>query len=202
MTVTPPHQPAGRWLIRDSRDDDVAAIQAIYAHHVAQGKGSFELDAPTHEEVARRRADVLANGFPFLVAESAVGAAAVGAAAVATAAGANGRVAGYAYANFFRMRPAYRFTVEDSIYIEPAAAGQGVGKLLLTALLQRCEAAGCRQMLAVIGDSGNTGSIGLHARCGFRFAGVLRSTGWKFDQWLDTVLMQKDLGPGDRTPAP
>ena len=187
MTATLPSQPASQWLIRDSRDDDVAAIQAIYAHHVAQGKGSFELDAPTLDEMARRRADVLSNGFAYLVAESA-------------AAG-TPRVVGYAYANFFRMRPAYRFTVEDSIYIEPAVAGQGVGKQLLTALLDRCEAAGCRQMLAVIGDSANTGSIGLHARCGFRFAGVLRSTGWKFDQWLDTVLMQKDLGPGDHEPA-
>ena len=173
--------------IRDSRADDVPVIQAIYAHHVAHGTGSFELEPPSIDEMRRRREDVLANDFPYLVATD----------------GAHGgaRVLGYAYANFFRTRPAYRFTVENSIYLAPDAHGRGIGKRLLLELLRRCEMVGCRQMIAVIGDSANTGSIALHAACGFRFAGTIRSTGWKFDRWLDTVLMQKELGPGDRQPA-
>jgi L-amino acid N-acyltransferase YncA len=168
--------------LRDSRDDDVPAIQAIYAHHVRHGTGSFELEPPTVDEMRGRRADVLKNGFPWLVAE------------------ADGRVLGYAYANFFRMRPAYRFTVENSIYIAHDARGRGIGRALLGELVARCERAGCRQMLAIIGDSANTGSIALHAGGGFRFAGTMRSSGWKFDRWLDTVIMQRDLGPGDREP--
>lgn len=168
--------------IRDSEPQDAGAIQSIYAHHVASGRASFELTAPDLAEIRRRRDDVLANGFPYLVAEAA------------------GRVIGYAYANFFRTRPAYRFTVENSIYIAHDAIGQGAGRRLLLALIERCEALGCRQMIAVIGDSGNTGSIALHAACGFRFAGVLRSSGWKLDQWTDTVLMQRALGLGDHTP--
>jgi L-amino acid N-acyltransferase YncA len=170
-------------VLRDSRDDDVPAIQAIYAHHVRHGTGSFELEPPTADEMRARRADVLANGFPYLVAE------------------ADGRVLGYAYANFFRTRPAYRFTVEDSVYVAEEARGTGVGRRLLVALLARCELAGCRQMIAIIGDSYNTASIALHARCGFRFAGTMRATGWKFDRWLDTVIMQKELGGADREPA-
>jgi phosphinothricin acetyltransferase len=150
---------------------------------VLHGSGSFELEPPTLDEMRARRADVLKNGFPYLVAES------------------GGTVQGYAYANFFRTRPAYRHTLENSIYIADSQRGQGIGRTLLMALLARCEQAGCRQMLAVIGDSANTGSIALHARCGFRFAGTLRSTGWKFDRWLDTVIMQKDLGPGDQAPG-
>src|SRR5690606_25629002 len=180
--TTPAAQPIS---IRDSRDDDLGAIQAIYAHHVRHGGGSFELEPPNLVEMMRRRADILRNGFPYLVA--------------ASSAEGRERVVGYAYANHFRLRPAYRFTVENSIYIDPAAQRNGVGKRLLGELITRCEAAGLRQMVAVIGDSRNTGSIGLHAACGFRFAGVLRSTGWKFDTWLDTVLMQRDLGDGDRT---
>jgi phosphinothricin acetyltransferase len=168
--------------LRDSRDDDVAAIQAIYAHHVRHGGGSFELEPPTVDEMRARRADVLRNGFPYLVAES------------------DGRVVGYAYANFFRTRPAYRFTVEDSVYIAEDLRGHGIGRRLLATLVARCELAGCRQMIAVIGDSFNTGSIALHARCGFRFAGTMRATGWKFDRWLDTVIMQRELGAADREP--
>jgi phosphinothricin acetyltransferase len=167
-------------LIRDSRDTDLPAIEAIYAHHVLHGTGTFEITAPDLAEMTRRRADVMKNGFPFLVAHE------------------GDRVLGYAYVNWFRLRPAYRFTVEDSIYIDETARGRGVGRLLLTALIERCEQAGCRQLLAIIGDSGNTGSIGLHARCGFRFAGTLRGTGWKFDSWLDTVIMQRELGDADR----
>jgi len=170
--------------VRDCTPADLPAIQAIYAHHVRTGTASFELDAPSLEEMGRRRDDVLRNGFPYLVAEDA------------------GRVLGYAYANFFRTRPAYRFSVEDSIYVAHDLVGRGVGRRLLTELLARCEAAGCRQMLAVIGDSANTGSIGLHAACGFRFAGVFRSSGWKFGRWLDTVMMQRELGDGERSAPP
>jgi len=173
--------PKPELTLRDCEERDLDAVQAIYAYHVLNGTASFELDAPDVGEMARRRADVLANGFPFLVAE------------------AGGRVLGYAYANFFRTRPAYRFALEDSIYVAADCIGRGVGRRLLTDLLARCEAAGCRQMLAVIGDSQNTGSIALHAACGFRFAGVFRSSGWKFDRWLDTVLMQRELGEGERS---
>jgi L-amino acid N-acyltransferase YncA len=166
--------------LRDSTEADLTAIQAIYAHHVLHGTGSFELEPPTLQEMAQRRDDVLRNGFAYLVAEQ------------------DGETVGYAYVNYFRTRPAYRNTVENSIYVRNDQRGRGVGRQLLLALLARCEAAGVRQVLAVIGDSANTGSIALHASCGFRFAGTLRSTGWKFERWLDTVLMQRELGPGDR----
>lgn len=165
--------------IREAADSDLPAIQAIYAHHVLHGTGSFELEPPDLDEIARRRADVRRNGLPWLVAES------------------EGRVLGYCYANLFRPRRAYRFFVEDSIYVDPAAVGRGVGHRLLERLLAECEAAGCRQMVAVIGDSANTSSIALHARLGFRFSGLLRASGWKFDRWLDTVFMQRALGGGD-----
>lgn len=194
--TTPAAQPIS---IRDSRDDDLGALQAIYAHHVRHGGGSFELEPPDLVEMMRRRADVLRNGFPYLVATRAAGAA--GPDDARAGQGGSEQVLGYAYANFFRLRPAYRFTCENSIYIASEAQHNGVGKRLLGELVARCEAAGLRQMVAVIGDSRNTGSIGLHAACGFRFAGVLRATGWKFDRWLDTVMMQRDLGPGDREPA-
>lgn len=169
--------------LRDSRDDDVAVIQAIYAQHVRHGTGSFELEPPGEAEMHARRADVLKNGFPHLVAEV------------------DGEVVGFAYVNWFRTRPAYRFTVEDSIYVAQGRVGGGIGRRLLEELVTRCEAMGCRQMIAVIGDSANTGSIAVHARCGFRFAGTMRSTGWKFDRWLDTVFMQRELGAADREPA-
>jgi phosphinothricin acetyltransferase len=155
-------------LIRDSLDGDLPSIQAIYAHHVLHGTGSFEIDPPSLQEMTQRRSDVLRNGFP--------------------------------YVNFFRLRPAYRNTVENSIYMDESLRGRGIGQVLLRALLTRCEQLDCRQVLAVIGDSANTGSIALHARCGFRFAGTLRSSGWKFERWLDTVIMQKDLGAGDQAP--
>lgn len=169
-------------LVRDSLEADIDSIQAIYAHHVLTGTASFELDPPDSAEMARRRADVLANGFPYLVAVRGE------------------QILGYAYANYFRTRPAYRFSVENSIYVREGLRRQGVGRALLTALIARCEANGVRQILAVIGDSANTGSIGLHAACGFRFAGVLRASGWKFDRWIDTVLMQLELGEADRSP--
>ena len=169
-------------ILRDSTEADLPAITAIYAHHVQHGTGSFELEPPTLDEMTTRRADVLRNGFAYLVAQD------------------QGEVVGYAYVNYFRTRPAYRNTVENSIYVRNDQRGRGVGRQLLRALLERCELAGVRQVLAVIGDSANTGSIALHASCGFRFAGTLRSTGWKFERWLDTVIMQKDLGEGDRSP--
>lgn len=168
--------------VRDSIEDDVPAIQAIYAHHVQHGTGSFELTAPDVAAMAERRAALLAQGYPYLVAVDAAGA-----------------VAGYAYAGPFRPRIAYRHTVENSIYVAPGRIGQGIGRALLVALLERCEAQGFRQMVAVIGDSDNAGSIGLHAALGFEHCGVLKSTGFKFGRWVDTVFMQRALGPGDTT---
>lgn len=165
--------------IRPSTADDLAAITAIYAWNVDHGTGTFELEAPDLAEMARRRDDVLGKGLPWLVAER------------------GGQVLGYAYANHFRPRRAYRFCLEDSIYLADAARGQGIGRLLLAELVARCEAAGARQMLAVIGDSANAGSIGVHRALGFEHTGILRSAGWKFGRWLDVVLMQKPLGLGD-----
>jgi phosphinothricin acetyltransferase len=169
-------------LIRPSTDADLQALTDIYAHHVRHGTGTFETEPPDLTEMTRRRADVLGKGLPWLVAEDA------------------GVVVGYAYANHFRPRLAYRFCLEDSIYLAPAASGRGVGRLLLAELLARCEALGARQMLAVIGDAANAGSIGVHRALGFVDTGVLRSAGWKFDRWLDVVLMQRTLGAGDLTP--
>lgn len=168
-------------VIRPSTADDLPAITAIYAWNVAHGTGTFELEAPDQAEMSRRRDDVLGKGLPWLVAER------------------DGEVLGYAYANHFRPRRAYRFCLEDSIYLADEARGQGIGRLLLAELVARCEAAGARQMLAVIGDSANAGSIGVHRTLGFEHTGILRSAGWKFGRWLDVVLMQKSLGLGDAT---
>lgn len=172
MTIAP-------LTIRPSTADDLPAITAIYAWNVANGTGTFELEAPDLAEMTRRRDDVLGKGLPWLVAER------------------SGQVLGYAYANHFRPRRAYRFCLEDSIYLADQARGQGIGRLLLAELVARCEAAGARQMLAVIGDSANAGSIGVHRALGFEHTGILRSAGWKFGRWLDVVLMQKPLGLGD-----
>lgn len=168
-------------LIRPSRDQDVAAITAIYAHHVLHGTGTFELDPPSEAEMASRRADVLSKGLPYLVAEV------------------DGAVLGFAYCNWFRPRPAYRYSAEDSIYLAPHAGGQGLGRALLAELARRAEMAGVRKLIALIGDSGNTGSIGVHRSVGFEHAGVLASAGWKFGRWLDVVLMERALGLGDAT---
>jgi L-amino acid N-acyltransferase YncA len=168
--------------IRDATPDDIAGIQAVYAHHVLQGLGTFETTPPGVEEMQRRHAQVTADGFPYLVAEDA------------------GRILGFAYANHFRTRTAYRNTVEDSIYVAADAMGRGVGTGLLSALVERCAALGLRQMLAVIGDSGNAGSIGVHRRCGFEHTGVLKAVGRKFDRWVDVVIMQRALGPGSDSP--
>jgi L-amino acid N-acyltransferase YncA len=168
-------------LIRPSRDEDVAAITAIYAQHVLTGTGTFEIDPPTEADMANRRADVLAKGLPYLVLEE------------------GGRVIGFAYCNWFKPRPAYRFSAEDSIYMVPDAHRKGLGKALLAELCTRAERAGVRKLLAVIGDSANTGSIGVHTALGFSHVGVLKSCGWKFDRWLDVVMMEKPLGAGDTT---
>ena len=170
-------------LIRPSTPADLPAITAIYGWNVLNGTGTFELDAPDEAEMARRHNDVLGKGLPWLVVER------------------NDIVLGYAYANHFRPREAYRFCLEDSLYLAADAKGQGLGRLLLAELLARCEALGARQMLAVIGDSQNLGSVGVHRTLGFEPVGVMKSAGWKFDRWLDVVIMQKALGPGDSTAA-
>ena len=168
--------------LRDSRDDDIAAITAIYAHAVRHGRASFELEPPDSAEIGRRRRVVLAAGYPFLVAEY------------------GGTVAGYAYASAYRPRPAYRFAVENSVYVAPEQHRRRVGHALLAALIERCEAAGFRLMVAVIGDSANQASIGLHAAHGFTQAGLLPAIGWKHGRWLDSVLMTRPLGEGPNTP--
>lgn len=168
-------------LIRPSTPADLPAIADIYGWNVLHGTGTFELEAPDLAEMARRRDDVLSKGLPWLVAER------------------DSQVLGYAYANHFRPRRAYRFCLEDSIYLAAAAQGQGIGRLLLAELLSQCEARGARQMLAVIGDSANAGSIGVHRTLGFEQTGLIRSAGWKFDRWLDVVMMQRALGVGDGT---
>ncbi len=167
--------------IRPSSDADVPAITAIYGHHVLHGTGTFETTPPTEADMAARRADVLGKGLPYLVIEDA------------------GRVLGFAYCQWFKPRPAYRFSAEDSIYLHPDAAGRGLGKALLTALAVQAEGLGVRKLIAVIGDSGNAGSIGVHTAVGFTPAGKIASCGWKFERWLDIVLMEKALGDGDRT---
>jgi L-amino acid N-acyltransferase YncA len=169
-------------LVRPSVDADVRAITAICAHAVIHGTASFELEPPDQAEMARRRTALLARGYPYLVAEVGNG------------------VAGYAYAGPYRTRPAYRATVEDSVYVAPARQSLGVGSALLGALIQACEAEGFRQMIAVIGDSASVGSRKLHASHGFRPVGILEATGYKHGRWLDSVLMQRALGEGAARP--
>ncbi len=168
-------------LIRDANDADIDTIQQIYARHVRFGTASFEEAVPDAGELATRRSGVLAQGLPYLVAEG------------------EGRVLGYAYASAYRARSAYRFAIEDSIYVAEGLAGRGIGTRLMSALIARCETGPWRQMVAVIGDSDNAASIALHRAFGFRHTGTLRSIGFKFGRWLDSVLMQRDLGPGDST---
>lgn len=174
-------------IIRPSRDDDVAAIAAIYAYHVMHGVASFEEAPPTVEEVARRRAEIVAHGLPYLVAERADGAD-------------NGRVVGYCYAGLFRPRSAYRFTLEDSIYVDAAEVGRGIGRALLEPLLLRSTELGFRQMVAVVGGTETIPSIRLHEALGFTHAGILPAVGFKFGRWINIVLMQRALGPGAATP--
>ncbi|PIF74350.1 phosphinothricin acetyltransferase [Variovorax sp. 54] len=167
--------------IRPSRDEDIAAITAIYAHHVLHGTGTFETEPPSEADMTARRADVLGKNLPYLVAEE------------------NGEVLGFAYCNWFKPRPAYRFSAEDSIYMSDAARGKGLGSQLLAALSQAAETVGVRKLIAVIGDSANVGSVGVHRSQGFTHVGVLKDCGWKFDAWRDVVLMEKVLGEGSRT---
>lgn len=169
--------------VRAATDDDLAPITAIYAEQVLHGTGTFELEPPDVAEMGRRLAEVHARDLPWLVAER------------------GGRVIGYAYCAPFRLRPAYRYCVEVSVYIDAVARGQGVGRVLLDALVDDARAKGLRQMLAVIGDSANQGSIALHAACGFESAGIWRAVGWKFERWIDVVLMQLELDPARRPPT-
>ena len=167
--------------IRPSRDEDVPAITAIYAHHVLHGTGTFETEPPTVQDMNARRADVLSKKLPYLVAES------------------NGEVLGFAYCNWFKPRPAYRFSAEDSIYLADSARGQGLGSKLLAAVSEAAESVGVRKLIAVIGDSANAGSIGVHRAQGFTHVGILKDCGWKFGEWRDVVLMEKVLGAGSST---
>jgi len=169
--------------IRPATREDAPAIQAIYGHHVANGFGSFEEAAPSAEEMAERWAAIAARGLPYLVAEI------------------DGAVAGLAYAGPYRPRSAYRFAVEDSVYVASDFQGQGVGKALLTAVIEACEGLGLRRMMAFIGDSANAGSVGVHRSCGFRHVGVLEKVGFKAGRWLDVVVMERDLG-GEAGAAP
>ena len=162
-------------LIRNCRPDDVPGIQVIYAWHVANGLASFEEVPPDCDELARRRADVLARNLPYLVAEY------------------GGEVLGYAYAAPYRSRSAYRFSVENSVYVKHDAPRRGIGRALLSELIARCQELGLRQMIAVIGDSNNRASIGLHAALGFHPVGMLRDVGFKHGRWVDSVLMQRAL---------
>ena len=167
--------------VRPATPDDIPAIQAIYAHHVAHGLASFEEEAPSAQELRRRYEDVRRQSFPYLVAEL------------------GGEVVGYGYCALYRSRSAYRYALEDSVYVRHDMAGRGIGKAILTELIQRCEALGYRQLIAVIGDSSHAASIALHASLGFLRVGTLRSVGYKLGRWVDSVLMQRPLGPGDGT---
>jgi phosphinothricin acetyltransferase len=168
--------------IRACTEDDIRAVTEIYAHHVLHSPETFELDPPSIEEMTHRRRIIVEGGYVYLVAEADSG------------------IVGYAYVSTYRNRPAYRFTVENSGYVRAGYEGSGIGQRLMQALLAECEKRPFRQMIAVIGDSTNHASIELHRRLGFRMIGTLQSVGFKFGRWLDSVLMQKELGAGDRTP--
>jgi phosphinothricin acetyltransferase len=167
--------------IRAAQPADLAAVQAIYAHHVMHGLASFEEQAPDLDEIRRRFDDVAARGLPYLV--GCIG----------------DTVAGYGYCAPYRARSAYRYVLEDSVYVDPGYQRRGVGRALLAALIERCTALGYRQLIAVIGDSAHAPSIGVHASAGFLRVGTLRSVGFKFGRWVDTVIMQRPLGSGDGT---
>ena len=168
----------GSLVLHDASNADMGAVQAIYAHHVLHGLASFEETPPSLDEMLARRAQVLDLGLPYLVAEL------------------DGKIAGYAYAASYRTRPAYRYTIEDSVYIADGLAGRGIGRALLTALIASCEKCSWRQMIAVIGDSGNAVSIALHKALGFAMIGIMPAVGFKHGRWVDTVLMQRPLGSG------
>ncbi|CCD96674.1 phosphinothricin acetyltransferase (PPT N-acetyltransferase) [Bradyrhizobium sp. ORS 375] len=164
--------------IRPAQEADLPAITAIYGQAVREGTATFELDPPDLAEMTRRFRALSDGGFPYFAALL------------------DGEVVGYAYAGPYRPRPAYRFTVENSVYLAPASQRRGIGMRLMRALLDACEARGFRQMIAVIGDSANAGSVGLHTACGFQMIGTHPSVGLKFGRWLDTVMMQRPLGSG------
>jgi phosphinothricin acetyltransferase len=168
-------------IIRAATAGDAEALAAIYGHHVLHGFGTFEIEPPDAAWMDGRRREIQGYGLPYLVAER------------------EGRVLGYAYAGPFRPRPGYRFTAEDSVYVSPDAVGQGIGRAVLSQVVRDCEAFGLRQLVAVIGDSGNAASIGLHRSLGFADAGVGRSLGFKHGQWVDIVWMQKSLNGGSET---
>ncbi len=168
--------------IRNSQEEDVGQVHSIYRHHVLHGTASFEEEPPSVEELMRRRGNVLDRGLPYLVAEV------------------DHQIGGYCYAVPYRSRSAYRFTVEDSVYVDHRWNRRGIGQMLLSALIARCEMGEWRQMVAVIGDSHNAASIRLHQRVGFRLVGTLQAVGYKFGRWIDSVLMQLALGAGDSTP--
>jgi len=168
-------------LVRPAALQDLPAIQSIYAHHVLHGLASFEEAPPALDEMRRRFEDVTKQGFPYLVAEE------------------KGEVLGYGYCSLYRTRSGYRYTLEDSIYVKHGLQGKGIGKAVLKELIAICTKLNCRQLIAVIGDSANAGSIKLHASLGFVRAGLLRSTGFKFGRWVDSVYMQLPLGEGDGT---
>ena len=168
-------------ILRLANAADAGAVAGIYGHHVLHGLGTFEEQPPSAEDIAGRMAPVLAHGLPYLVAEV------------------DDRIAGFAYAAPFRPRAAYRYTVEDSVYVAPDAVGRGVGKALVSRLIADCEALGLRQMIAVIGDSANAGSIGLHRALGFEPLGVAHGVGFKHGRWVDTVWMQRPLNGGEAT---
>jgi phosphinothricin acetyltransferase len=174
----PATQP-GSFSIRDSELGDVPAITAIYAHSVMTSVATFDEQPPSVQDMRQRRAEVIEAGLPFIVA--------VG----------DRHLLGYAYAGAFRRRTGYRFTLEDSIYVERTATHRGIGTALLTALIERCAAAGYRQMVAVIADTERAASIGLHEKLGFKMVGVLPAAGFKFRRWIDVILMQRALGPND-----
>jgi phosphinothricin acetyltransferase len=165
------------FVVRPSTPEDFRDITRIYSHYVLNSSATFELEPPDRDEMARRRSDILALGLPYLTAEV------------------DGAVAGYAYAHLYRPRAAYKFTVEDSIYVAPEYAGRGCGRALLTSLIEQCGQGHWRQLIAVIGGSANAASIALHLRLGFHPVGTLCSVGFKFNRWVDSVLMQRALGP-------
>jgi len=168
--------------VRDAVERDLEFVHAIYVPYVLNGLATFEEMPPGVDELGARRESVISAGLPYLVAES------------------EGRIVGYCYATAYRPRPAYRHTIEDSVYVAEGYGGRGIGSSLLRELIGRCEAGPWRQMIAVIGHSGNEGSMALHRRHGFEPVGTLRSVGFKLGQWIDTVLMQRTLGESDRTP--
>ena len=175
---------SSKLAIRPCTREDMPGVREIYALEVREGTASFELEPPSLAEMTARFAAIEAAGLPYLVAEV------------------DGRIGGYAYASPYRPRPAYRYTVEDSVYVARFARRQGVGRALLAAVIERATVRDMRQMVAIVGDSAHLASIELHRRAGFRLVGTLENVGWKFGRWLDTVIMQRALGAGAGAPAP